>query len=132
MPQTSRVSFRNSRDMELVGLVTHPEGVDHDDDAEQRPGVILCHSFTGYKEVPHLKAIAEGLADRGLVALRFDFSDCVGESDGTCEDMKLTNQITDLIDAINYLESRGEVDPDCIGVAGHSLGGMTVLMAAAR
>lgn len=132
MSSTRQVRFENSRDMELVGLVTHPDGVEHDVSGEQRPGVILCHSFTGYKEIPHLKALAEELAERGSVALRFDFSDCVGESEGTCEGMTLTKQIQDLRDAISYFESRGEVDPGRIGLAGHSLGGMTSIMVVAR
>ncbi|MFB6294820.1 MAG: alpha/beta hydrolase [Candidatus Nanohaloarchaea archaeon] len=128
---STRVTFENSRDMELVGIVTHPEDVEHDDDTVQRPGAILSHSFTGFKEIPHLKALAEELADRGIIAFRFDFSDCVGESDGTCENMTLTNQIDDLENAINYFESRGDVDPAGIGLAGHSLGGMTSILVAA-
>lgn len=118
--------------MTLVGLLTHPEGVEHDAAAETYPAAIVCHSFTGYKEIPHLKALADELAERGIVALRIDFTDCVGESDGSCRDMTLTNQIADLEDALSWLESRGEVDPDRIGVGGHSLGGATSVFVASQ
>lgn len=128
--ESEPVTFENSDGMTLAGLIDHPEGAAHDDPAERFPAVILCHSFTGYKEIPHLKALAEELTDRGIVALRFDFSDCVGESDGTCEDMKLSSQIADLKDALSFLEAQGEVDEDRIGVAGHSLGGLTAILVA--
>ncbi len=129
---STHIEFKNSRGQKIAGIITHPEDVEHDDDSVQRPGVILCHSFTGYKEIPHLKALADKAASRGIVALRFDFTDCVGESEGSCEDMKLSSQIEDLKDAIRYFESRGEVDPDSIGLAGHSLGGMTSIFVASE
>lgn len=125
------VAFENARGMRLAGIEHHPDAVAHDAEAEA-PAVVLAHSFTGYKEVPHLAALAEELASQGFVALRFDFSDCIGESDGSCEDMKLTSQIADLRDAVTWLEAQGEVDEDRIGAAGHSLGGLTCIMAAAE
>ncbi|MDY6761943.1 MAG: alpha/beta fold hydrolase [Candidatus Nanohaloarchaea archaeon] len=126
------VEFENSRKMTLKGIVNHPEGAEHDDSSHDCPAAVLCHSFTGFKEIPHLEALAEELTDRGIVTLRFDFSDCVGESDGTCEDMKLTNQLDDLENALNFLEAMGEVDENRLAVAGHSLGGMTSILVAAQ
>lgn len=120
-----RVRFTNGRDMELVGLLDEP-------DTTPSPGVILSHSFTGYKEIPHLHAIAKKLLDRGFTVLRFDFSDCVGESDGKCEDIQLSSQIDDLEHALDFLREQDGVDPDRMGLAGHSLGGMTSIMVAAR
>lgn len=70
--------------------------------------------------------------ERGIIVLRIDFTDCVGESDGACEDMKLTSQITDITDALAWLESRGEVAPDRIGIGGYSLGGATSIFVAAE
>ncbi len=132
MPETKKITFENSRGMDVAGILTHPDGVSHDDPEQQYPAAILCHSFTGYKEIPHLAYLAKYLASQGIIAMRFDFTDCVGESDGTCEEMKLSNQVKDLTDAIDFLESRGEVDPNCIGLAGHSLGGMTSIIVAAK
>ncbi|MDY6769352.1 MAG: alpha/beta fold hydrolase [Candidatus Nanohaloarchaea archaeon] len=130
--ESTNVQFENSREMTLKGIIDHPDGADHDDPSHDLPAAVLCHSFTGFKEIPHLEALAEELTDRGMVALRFDFSDCVGESDGSCEDMKLTNQLDDLENALSFLEAMGEVDEDRLGVAGHSLGGMTAILVAAR
>ncbi|MFB6166762.1 MAG: alpha/beta hydrolase [Candidatus Nanohaloarchaea archaeon] len=130
--ESREVEFENSRGMRLVGTVTHPEGVEHDSPADSVPGVILAHSFTGHRNVPHLKHLGRELAGRGLVSFRFDFTDCIGESEGSCMDMKVTNQIRDLKDALSYLEAMGEVDEDRIGLAGHSLGGMTSVLVASE
>ncbi len=46
--------------------------------------------------------------------------------------MKLSSQVTDLKDALDFLEAQGEVDPDRLAVAGHSLGGLTALLVAAE
>lgn len=67
----------------------------------------------------------------GFTVLRFDFSDCIGESDGQCEDITLTNQIDDLHNAIDFLQRQDGCDGR-IGLAGHSLGGMTAIMVAAE
>ncbi|MDY6766412.1 MAG: alpha/beta fold hydrolase [Candidatus Nanohaloarchaea archaeon] len=130
--RTRTVTFENSRGMTLKGIVNHPEDAAHDDPSRDLPAAVLCHSFTGFKEIPHLQALAEELTDRGVVALRFDFSDCVGESDGSCEEMKLTNQLDDLRNALRFIEAMGEVDEHRIAVAGHSLGGMTSILVAAE
>lgn len=126
-----QIGFENSRGQQIEGVIDHPKDIEHEDPHASAPGVILCHSFTGYKEIPHLKRLAEALNAEGYVTLRFDFADCVGESDGSCEDMSLSKQIDDLRDAISFFESRGEIDPGRIGIAGHSLGGMTCIEVAA-
>lgn len=128
---SQQVGFENSRGQQIAGILDHPGSVEHDDPHASVPGVILCHSFTGYKEIPHLKRLADALNDEGYVTLRFDFADCVGESDGSCKEMSLSKQIDDLRDAISFFESRGEIDPGRIGIAGHSLGGMTCIEVAA-
>ncbi len=129
--RSTTVRFENGRDMEIAGVIDHPADAAHDDPSQQFPGAVLCHSFTGYKEIPHLEAAADALTDRGIVTLRFDFTDCVGASEGACEDMTLSNQVQDLRDALDWFESRGDVDPNRIGVGGHSLGGMTSILVAA-
>lgn len=116
-----RVRFQNGRGMDLVGILAEQD--------QPAPGVVLTHSFTGYKEIPHLHAAAEALYDAGFTVLRFDFSDCIGESDGRCEDITLTNQVDDLDHAITYLRDQDGCD-GTIGLAGHSLGGMTAIIVA--
>ncbi len=119
-----RAYFNNSRGMKLSGILDLPVKVN------KHPAVIICHSFTGYKELKNLFHLGKKLAERGFVALRFDFSDCMGESEGKCEDMMLTHQINDVESAINFLLEKDYVDAEHIGVAGHSLGGITAIATA--
>ncbi|MEE9324902.1 MAG: alpha/beta fold hydrolase [Dehalococcoidia bacterium] len=122
---SQKVSFHNSRALKLVGILEKPDDVEG-----KRPGVIICHGFTGFKEVKYLVRLARGLQQRGFITLRFDFSDCIGESEGSCEDMLLSHQVNDLISAINFLEEDVDIDPSRIGLAGHSLGGLTCIVVA--
>jgi esterase/lipase len=124
---SEKVRFANSRGMEIVGVIDKAE-----DTNGEAPAVILSHSFTGFKEIPHLHKTAKELQDRGIHALRFDFTDCVGESDGKCEEMKLSNQVQNLKDALAFMREKEYVDADRIGLFGHSLGGMTSIIVAAE
>jgi uncharacterized protein len=82
-----------------------------------------------YKENKLLYKIASKLGKK-FVVLRFDFSGCVGESQGLCEDMMISHQIEDLLSAINYLQQQDFVSS--IGLVGHSLGGLTSIIVAAK
>ena len=118
---SEKVFFTNDHGSTLAGIL----------DGEGDTGVILASHFMGFKEVKHLYKIAMGLADAGMCALRFDFSDCIGESESQngCEDMRVSHQARDVIAAMNFMEERGVKK---IGLMGHSLGGTTVIVAAAN
>lgn len=116
---TQKISFTNSRGLKIEGIL----------DGEGEKGVIISTHFTGFKEVKHYFNLAKALSDNGICALRFDFSDCIGESEGTCEDMTVSNQTKDIFSAIDFLEQKGVKK---IGVMGHSLGGLTAINAAAN
>lgn len=78
--------------------------------------VVIGHGVTGNKDRPALIALAEGLADAGISALRFSFSGN-GESEGTFTDSTITKEVADLgsiIDVLNYHK---------VGYVGHSMGG---------
>lgn len=113
------VSFINDRGNELAGIL----------DGEGERGVVICSHFTGFKEVKHYYRLAKELAKEGMRALRFDFSDCIGASGGSCEDMKLTHQVRDVFAAIDFMKSQGV---ESVGLMGHSLGGTTAIVAAAN
>lgn len=122
--QSEKISFQNSRGLNLAGVI------DKSEKAESKlPAVVICHGFTGFKEFKPLHELAKALAENNFVVLRFDFSDCIGESEGKCEDMMLSHQVNDLISAINFVEDLEFVDKNKIGVAGHSLGGLTAIVA---
>jgi alpha/beta superfamily hydrolase len=113
------VTFTNDRSMELSGAFLDKGG----------KGVVICSHFTGTKEIKHYYYLAKALANEGISSLRFDFSDCMGKSEGTCEDMRLTHQIRDVFAALDFMGSRGIDSP---GLMGHSLGGTTAIVAAAN
>jgi esterase/lipase len=115
----TNITFKNDRGMELPGIL----------DGEGEKGVVICSHFTGFKEIKHYYKLAKALADEGIRALRFDYSDCIGEAGGSCEDMALTHQIRDTLSAIDFMEEQGVKS---IGLMGHSLGGMTAIIAAAN
>lgn len=116
---TDDVAFDNDRGQELAGLV----------DGTGDRGVALCSHFTGFKELAHLHRLARALADADVTALRFDYSDCIGESEGACEEMAVTHQVRDTLAALDVLEDRGAKRH---GLFGHSLGGLTAIAAAAE
>ncbi len=121
--KTEKVEFENSRGQKIVGILDLPQ--------EKNPEIIIiCHSFTGYKELKQLHAIAKKSVEKGFAALRFDFSDCIGESGGTCEEMKLDNQVNDAISALDFVETLEGINKEKIGICGHSLGGTTAINAA--
>jgi dienelactone hydrolase len=96
------------------------------------PLVIMLHGFTGWKEEPHLAALAADLAAVGIAALRFDAPGS-GESEGTwAEHYRLTNYIADVTDVLAYAKANLPIDPHRIAIWGHSLGGFTALAAAVR
>lgn len=98
-------------------------------DGEGEEGVVLVSHFMGFKELRHLYKISKALQGEGVSALRFDFSDCIGESEGKCEDMRLSHQVRDVFSAVDFLERRGVRR---IGLMGHSLGGTTAIVAASE
>ncbi|MBI2545512.1 MAG: prolyl oligopeptidase family serine peptidase [Candidatus Aenigmarchaeota archaeon] len=121
---SEKVFFQNSRGLKLAGIIDRPDNIQ-----TSLPAVVICHGFTGFKEFKPLHNLAKTFAENSFVALRFDFSDCIGESEGKCEDMMLSHQVNDLLSAVNFLEDMDYVDKSKIGVTGHSLGGLTAIVA---
>ena len=74
---------------------------------------------------------AEELNEAGFVSLTMDFRG-FGESEGVRGEVIPYLQIYDASNAISYLQSRPEVDPDKIAILGVSLGGGEVAYIAAR
>ncbi len=90
-----------------------------------QPGIVIGHGFSFVKEA----LVEEGtrFADAGLVTLAIDYRS-FGESPGEPRGQLFPlNQVEDYRNAISYLETRDEVDPDRIGIWGTSFGGATVI-----
>ncbi|MDE0636091.1 MAG: alpha/beta fold hydrolase [Candidatus Poribacteria bacterium] len=86
--------------------------------------VIIGHGVTGNKDRPALIALAEGLADAGISALRFSFSGN-GESEGAFTDSTITKEVADLGNIIDALSDYK------ICYVGHSMGGAVGVLRAA-
>ena len=115
-----RVFFNNSRGDTLSGLLHHPT-------AKSRGTVILCHGMESNKESEKLAFLGRALAERGIPALRFDFS-YAGESSGRFEDITYTGEVEDLAAACSTLQTRY---PGETAIFGSSMGGTVALLFAA-
>lgn len=89
---------------------------------------LLAHCFTCGKDVLAAKRIAEGLTQRGIAVLRFDFTG-IGASEGEFANSNFTSNIADLVQAADYLRKTHKAPGLLIG---HSLGGAAILAAAGQ
>lgn len=122
MSNVLSVSFKNSRGDTLVGALHEPAR------AQNARAVILCHGMESTKNSEKLIYLANQLAQRGICALRFDFS-YVGESSGKFEDITYSGEVEDLCAAYEFMEVRGHGP---IGLFGSSMGGTVCVMFAAQ
>jgi fermentation-respiration switch protein FrsA (DUF1100 family) len=113
----SKISFR-SDGLNLSGIVHTP---DDPRSGERRPAFLVLHGFGGNKESRGAVVIAEQLAEWGYIAMRFDFRGC-GESDGEHGRILCLDQVTDTSNAVTYMRSRLDVDPERIALIGSSFG----------
>lgn len=86
--------------------------------------VVIGHGVTGNKDRPALIALAEGLAEAGISALRFSFSGN-GDSEGEFTDSTITKEVADLGSVLDALEDYK------ICYVGHSMGGAVGVLRAA-
>ncbi len=112
-----KVSFSNKEGEKLAGIL----------DGSGESAVIICHGFTGDKDEPFIKALADGLKSDFLI-LRFDFSGN-SESEGSFSDCDYSKQVSDISCAVKFVKSLG-----CkkIGLVGHSMGAASCILASAK
>lgn len=91
------------------------------------PGLVVAHGFAGAR----YPALAAHLAGLGYGVLSFDFRG-YGQSAGDRGNVVPQEQVSDIRNAVNWLERRAEIDPNRIAVIGSSLGGSIAIMAAAK
>ena len=116
---------------ELAGTFTRPR------DGGPFPAVILItgsgpqnrdEALMGHR--PFL-VLSDHLTRRGIAVLRFDDRG-VGESTGDHATATSPDFASDALAGVAYLKTRDDVDPDAIGLAGHSEGGLIAPIAATR
>lgn len=116
-----------SEGVRLEGNIFRP---DHARFPGPRPGVVLCHGYTGTRDL-YLPDAARALAEAGYVALTFDYKGW-GTSDGPTRRLDPYGRVYDVQAAITYLSQQPETDKRRIGLFGWSFGGATVIWTAAH
>jgi len=75
--------------------------------------------------------LSDHLTRNGIAVLRYDDRE-VAESSGNYQTATLQDFATDATAAVNYLKTRKEINPEKIGIIGHSEGGTIAFMLAAE
>ena len=96
--------------------------------ADKCPLCIIIHGFTGHSEERHIVAVQEALNEIGVATLRADMYGH-GKSDGKFEDHTLFKWLTNILAVVDYARSLDFVTD--LYMAGHSQGGLAVMLAAA-
>ncbi|KAH9300041.1 hypothetical protein KI387_011624, partial [Taxus chinensis] len=113
-----------------------------DSKLKQRPAVVFLHS--SYKCKEWLRPLLEAYASRGYIAVAVDsryhgerakyktaYIDALVSAWKTGQTMPfIFDTVFDLINLIDYLSAREDINPSSIGITGESLGGMHAWFAA--
>ena len=110
-----------SEGFKLCGDVYTPDDLAQ---GEKRAAVLLCHGYTGVKDL-YLPDNAASLNQAGYVAMTFDYKGW-GDSEGTRNRLAPYSRVMDVQAAMTYLGCQPEVDDERIGLYGTSYGGATV------
>jgi uncharacterized OsmC-like protein/alpha-beta hydrolase superfamily lysophospholipase len=119
--RSERITFANAKGEQLAARLDLPVGA-------PRALALFAHCFTCSKDVFAATRISQGLAERGLAVLRFDFTG-LGASEGDFANTNFSSNLNDLVAAADFLRKEYEAPKILIG---HSLGGAAVLAAAHR
>ena len=92
------------------------------------PLFIVMHGFCGNKEEALIEGMARMMREEGFATLRPDLYGH-GKSGGVFKELTVLKWINDALFLIDYARSRKQFSHICLG--GHSLGGLTAVMAAA-
>ena len=112
-----KITFQ-SDGLKLAGILHTPENLRS---GERRPAFIVLHGFGGNKDGQGQSVVTKQFCDWGYVAMRIDFRGC-GESEGEHGRIICLDQVADTRNAITYLATRPEVDPERIALVGSSFG----------
>lgn len=121
-----QVTFRNSRDQQLFGVMHLPLK------EAKLPVVIMAHGFTDDKTGDNRLFVkfARLAAEEGIAVLRFDFAGS-GDSEGDFSQTTLDSQKEDLSSAVDFLYEFPSIDRNRISLVGYSLGGAVSIILAA-
>jgi dipeptidyl aminopeptidase/acylaminoacyl peptidase len=112
-----KVTFQ-SNGLKLSAIVHTP---DNSRSEGRRPAFIVLHGFGGNKNGHGQSVMAEQLTQWGYITMRIDFRGC-GESEGEHGRIICLDQVEDTSNAVTYMASRPDVDPQRIALVGSSFG----------
>ena len=119
------VQFTSSG-LTLAGLLHIPDDLPA---GQRRAAVVVLHGFGSNKDGGISMAAAQLFSALGYITLRFDMRGC-GQSEGPRGKVICLEQVQDTQAAIDFLQARPEVDPQRIGVMGHSFGAAVAIYTA--
>ena len=111
----------------MKGILYLPDDIEKE---TKLPAILLCHGFAGVKELL-LPNYGEEFSKNGFIALTFDYRG-FGESEGEPGKLSPKAQVIDIRNALTFLQSLPEVDPDKLGLWGTSFGGANAIVTAAQ
>jgi len=115
------IHFYNQQGEKIVGTLHLP-------DRSAGGGVVFGHCFTCSRHTRIIRQICSDLAERDVLALRFDFSGN-GQSEGEFTESTYSKQISEMQIAAGVIADKGA---QWIGLAGHSMGAVIAVLTAAR
>lgn len=134
LPYTSEEVTFESGDVTISGTLTLPEG-----DGPFAAAVLVTGSgpqdrdgtLGGGINIKPQALLADGLTRAGIAVLRYDERG-VGQSTGDYALATVPDFAADAEAAISYLHSREDINPDQVGLIGHSEGGMVASIIGGR
>lgn len=118
-----KLKIKNNK-KELISIVI-------DIQKSQKGLAFIMHGLGGYKEEDHIKAFAESFKEKNFTAVLFDTRNTFGESQGNYENANITNYYEDLEEVITWAKKQ-EWYQEPFYLAGHSLGGICILLYAEK
>lgn len=104
--------------LKLAGVVHTPADLAPGD---KRAALLVLHGFGTSKDGSTPEIMANMFCDWGYIALRFDMRSC-GDSEGERGLIRCLDQVADTQNAVTWIAQQDGVDPERIGVIGHSFG----------
>lgn len=114
----NKVIIKNRKNQSIAAVVN--ENID------SKGLAFIMHGLGGFKEQPHVRAMAEVFEKADCTTVLFDATNSIGESDGRYEDATMQNYYEDFEDVISWSKAQIWYQQPFY-IAGHSLGGYSVL-----
>lgn len=111
-----------SEGLQLVGDIYYPDDLLP---GETRAGIVLCHGYTGVKDL-YLPDNARVLNKCGYIVLTFDYKGW-GNSEGSSNRLAPYSRVADVQAALTFIANLPQVNSERLGIYGTSYGGATVV-----